>query len=113
MVLVGVALVISQRKWNLGSFFPSLFLGISLFIATITGFGLWLGKQVGLPNKLRLQQCVVVEGAVTALGSDFLQIGSQTFHATPAVRLHQVHEGQTVRIHHVNGDIARLETTGP
>jgi len=124
MIVIGLGLVLWRKPLQMGAFFPFLFFGISVTIGLLVGFGTWFGKQTGLPNKLRLGQCAVVEDVVTDFrpmppegGTESFRAGGQRFEyaaeasssmsgfSEPGV----LSEGLAVRIHHVDGAISRLE----
>lgn len=131
-ILIGLGMVLLRRRLRMQAFFPRLFFGISLTIGILTGGGLWLGKQFGLPNKLRLNQCEVVEGTVSGFhpmppsgGVESFSVGDRRFEygekvssslfgfSEPASVGGPIREGLQVRIHHVDGAIARLEIREP
>ncbi|MGB3120563.1 MAG: hypothetical protein WBE58_17200 [Verrucomicrobiales bacterium] len=127
-VLLGTGMVLFRKRLRLSAFFPYLFFGISLTIAAVTGGGLWLGKQFGLPNKLRHNECEVIEGTVSGFlpmppegGIESFSVGGRKFEygeevsssatgfSEPASAGGPIRDGLKVRIHHAGGAIARLE----
>ncbi len=127
-ILCGVGMVLIRKRLNIQKFFPFLFLGISLVIGSCMTGGIWLGKQTGLANKLRLNQTEIIEGAVTDFqprpaggGAESFAVGGRRFQysndvsssshgfSETASRGGPIRNGLKVRIHHVDGVIARLE----